>query len=671
MGVYEQDIANATKPEANIDMFVTQDPSITNLNPVAISNCLAGVGTSQAALANAGTQYVFYTNSVPGQTIYYVGIQSEDQMGAEYDFLPVFTDVPFSSLDQNGNQIVNGLLLPTATPTGNNAHPGVTNIFALAIMPMVVEKVTVTNLDQHQNFGDLYGSLSFGGQSVVLNNHDGYGNTFNRLPIAYDDSPDRLLGTTNTDGPGSLLNFRGQSALGPWILTILDDSAGGFTGQVARLTLLIQPHRDLKEPGVIVDVPPGGWFVDYVDVPAGYTNLTFFATNGPPIVNPAIEMFEKYGDDPTLTYYDQEVLLTNTLPGGDGSVSAADVNFASNGILSMAAQTQIIGAITATGAGHTGTGTVSIVSATGGSSTNIVGSIGTSTDYLGTINASGTGISVISGAVNAAALNMGPGGTLELSGASNNITTTAFGNNNAILALNSGAGLNGNITATGAGTTGAGTLFLSGTSNIANGTIGTSTDYLGTIQLGTTPGSSSMTASEITGAVNAAALIMGIGEAGATGSLQLDSATNNITKTAFTINPSDETLLPTLILNTGAGLNGNITATGATSAGAGTLTLAGGNTVNGQIATSTDYLGTINANGAGASTISGAVNAALLNMGPGGGSLQLNNAAGNTTTTDNIAVTLATNNDTLILATGVNLSGIIIAPGVGTAGAAH
>ena len=136
-----RDIANATTPEANMDMFVTLDPSITNLNPVAISNCLAGVGNSRASLANAGTQFVYYTNSAPGQ-VYYVGVQSEDQMAAEYDFLPVFTDVPFSSLDQNGNQIVNGLLLPMPTPRGNNAHPGITNIFALAIMPMEVEKVT-------------------------------------------------------------------------------------------------------------------------------------------------------------------------------------------------------------------------------------------------------------------------------------------------------------------------------------------------------------------------------------------------------------------------------------------------------------------------------------------------------------------------------------------------
>src|SRR5208283_954551 len=76
------------------------------------------------------------------------------------------------------------------------------------------------------------------------------------------------------------------------------------------------------------------------------------------------------GDDATIANSNQISILP-----ADGSVSAADVNFASNGTLSMSAGTQIIGDITATGAGTTGTGTVSIVSATGGSSTNIVGPI--------------------------------------------------------------------------------------------------------------------------------------------------------------------------------------------------------------------------------------------------------------------------------------------------------
>ncbi len=48
MGVYADTVANATRPEADIDLYATTDPSLTNLNPVAMSNCLAGVGDMAA-----------------------------------------------------------------------------------------------------------------------------------------------------------------------------------------------------------------------------------------------------------------------------------------------------------------------------------------------------------------------------------------------------------------------------------------------------------------------------------------------------------------------------------------------------------------------------------------------------------------------------------------------
>jgi subtilisin-like proprotein convertase family protein len=313
MGVYESSVANATRPEADIDLYATTDSGLTNLNPVAISNCLAGAVNSRASLGQGGTEFVFYTNSTQGQ-VYYIGVKSEDQMASEYAFLPVFTSIPFSQLDQNGNQIVNGLVLPVNIPDGNNAHPGVVDVFALAVLPMDVEKVTVINLDEHQNFGDLFGALTFGGQSVVLNNHDGLGNTFGTVPLIYDDSRNPVAGTQPSDGPGNLMNFQGMSALGPWILSVMDNSLT-LTGRVSQFSLLIQPHRDLTGPGIIITVPAGGWFIDYVDVPPGYTNLTFFATNLPPTAVPPLQMYEKLGNEPTLTDYDQRADLTNCIIG--------------------------------------------------------------------------------------------------------------------------------------------------------------------------------------------------------------------------------------------------------------------------------------------------------------------------------------------------------------------
>jgi subtilisin-like proprotein convertase family protein len=319
LGVYADTVANATRPEADIDLYVSTDPSLTNLNPVAISNCLAGVKNSGCSLSQGGTEFVYYTNSVSqsaggSPSVYYVGVKSEDRMASEYAFLAVFTDIPFSGLDQNGNQVVNGLVLPMAIPDGDNAHPGTANVFALAVLPMTVEKVTVTNLDEHENFGDLFGALTFGQQSVVLNNHDGLGYTFNTQPRVYDDSANPVTGTQKSDGPGSLVNFRGKSATGPWILNVMDNALTQ-TGRVSTYTLLIQPHRDLTG-GVTNTIPAHGWFIDYVDVPAGYTNLTFSATNlTVPTTTPAVQMYERFGNEPTVNDYDQTDWLTNCLTG--------------------------------------------------------------------------------------------------------------------------------------------------------------------------------------------------------------------------------------------------------------------------------------------------------------------------------------------------------------------
>ena len=48
MGVFADSDANSTQPEADIDLYVSTDPSLTNLNPMVISNCVNGtqVGAS-------------------------------------------------------------------------------------------------------------------------------------------------------------------------------------------------------------------------------------------------------------------------------------------------------------------------------------------------------------------------------------------------------------------------------------------------------------------------------------------------------------------------------------------------------------------------------------------------------------------------------------------------
>ncbi len=319
MGVFADSTANATRPEADIDLYVSRDPTLMNLNPAAISNADKSVG-------RGGTEFVYYTDSAPGD-VYYVGVYSEDQMAAEYGFIPIFTDIPFSQMNSNGTQVVNGLVLPQNIPGGTPAHPGYVTVFGLAIYPEEIQRVVVTNYIVHQNFGDLIGTLGHGQQSglsaaVVLNNHDSLGSTFGSPPnpFIYDDSGENnILGSRPSDGPGTLNSYVGQQAIGPWILTEVQNTLGQ-TGSVTGFNLYIEPHQNLGK-GVYGTVGPMGWFYGYIDVPSGTASLTILATNltQPASLTPPLELYVNVGSIPTLTDTNEygPAGLTNGTPPGN------------------------------------------------------------------------------------------------------------------------------------------------------------------------------------------------------------------------------------------------------------------------------------------------------------------------------------------------------------------
>ena len=315
MGVYADTQADATQPEADIDLYVTTDPTLTNLNPVAISNCVNGgvtpvYGTTfyGVSLSRGGTEFVVDTNSQPGE-IYYIGVKSEDANGSEYDFLSVFSNQPFSATDPNtGLTVVHGIDLPINIPDGSPKYPGTTNIIALCLSPANVAQITVTNQVWHQNFGDLIGVLNHNNVSAVLNNHDAFHNTYGNPPLVYDDA-NPGHGAIPTDGPGSLRSYVGQSAIGPWILNETDDALTQ-TGTVAGLDLLIRPHQDFNGHKITVLVPAQGWFYDYIDVPPGYTNLTVTAIDLQPNPPNYLLLGVELGAEPTLANTNSLVQLT-------------------------------------------------------------------------------------------------------------------------------------------------------------------------------------------------------------------------------------------------------------------------------------------------------------------------------------------------------------------------
>ncbi|HEV2318984.1 MAG TPA: S8 family serine peptidase, partial [Verrucomicrobiae bacterium] len=321
MGVFANSQANSTTPGADLDLLVTRsstDPNaanLLNLDTNEVYNCVNGLNGDGASLVSGGTDFVAYTN-VPPNEVYYIGVKSENHMGAEYDFIPVFTDVPFGSLDQNGNEYLNAINVPSVIPDGTPSHPGLSFVFLLALYPIEVQNVIVTNVIMHQNFGDLIGSLSHGGKSVVLNNDDFLPNPPGPYTLIYDGyGTNALPGSINPSGPGSLQEFNGTSGQGIWQLTE-EGTVIGQTGLVESSSIFLQKYQN-PENGIFVTVGPQQWFYTYMDVPNGYTNMELYgSTTNYSTATPGaqIQMFLNTGGNPTFTSYLFETNLANPPP---------------------------------------------------------------------------------------------------------------------------------------------------------------------------------------------------------------------------------------------------------------------------------------------------------------------------------------------------------------------
>ncbi len=264
MGVREATIANATTPEADIDLYVSTDPGLINLHDDAVA-------AAYKSLSRGGTETIVLSNAVP-HGVYYVGVKAEDQQAAEYGFLGVFSQNPFSQDNGQGDQTLQGFPVPAQIPDGSPAHPGGTYIFAICPQPMTVQKVVVTNTITHQLVTDLFGELIHSGNYAVLNNHSGSGGVTNFAYVYDDSSQNDTPGSQHTDGPGTLQNFAGQPGVGQWMLAMIDNAPGNV-GTNDNLVIFLSKQQDLKN-GFFADILAHSCRDDYIYVPPEATNLT-------------------------------------------------------------------------------------------------------------------------------------------------------------------------------------------------------------------------------------------------------------------------------------------------------------------------------------------------------------------------------------------------------------
>ena len=124
---------NATRVAgADIDLYVSTNPALTNLDPTVISNAFAGI-QGAVSVNRTGNQVVTFANTAVGQ-VYYIGIKSEDQQGAQYGFAGVASDVPFNQMNSNGDTVVTMHVLPAPIPGGSAASPQYALIFGVTTL---------------------------------------------------------------------------------------------------------------------------------------------------------------------------------------------------------------------------------------------------------------------------------------------------------------------------------------------------------------------------------------------------------------------------------------------------------------------------------------------------------------------------------------------------------
>ena len=310
VGFLQPNQSSPSKPRyhvADLDLYVSQNFGLTNLDPLVMS-------LADRSVTRGGSELVVYTNAAPG-AIYYVGIKSEDQQAADYSFFALASQMPFSQMNSNGSQEVQGF--PVEIPDGSPESPGGTTVVAIAMFPMTIQRVTAEVKITHQLAGDLTGNLSHtatsdaGGEQagwVMLNNHRVWYGPDDTL---YDDSKQGdMTNAIPADGPDSLNSFMGMEAAGVWSFDVVDNALE-HTGRVEALTITIDPLNDTNLLGQAYSrrIGAGGWLYAVVDVPADATNLQVCVTS----TGGAVDLYLRRGDFPTLT--DHDLGLTNTTGG--------------------------------------------------------------------------------------------------------------------------------------------------------------------------------------------------------------------------------------------------------------------------------------------------------------------------------------------------------------------
>ena len=309
--------------EADIDLYVSRDSNLTNLEPAVLDAAFRSTG-------RGGTEYITFDDArVAKDEVFYIGVKSEDQMAAEFGLVGLSTDNANGFMD-NGNLLM--MPMPAIIPDGSAANPGGVSMFGIYTgMPYdTVRKVTATSIIHHEEVGDLWGQLSHDRDGVVLNNHTlaelvtGKPYPTDFVFIYDDDLVNPMPTTIPTDGPGSLNDFKWQPAMGVWQFNMVD-SALSFTGLVEHLNVTVDAIPNLSligNRGIDVHLDPDESKDFLVDAPFNATNMIVQLTEmtGP------VDVYIRKDIEPDIDKkeYDKSTVDAAILPGPDGKIGTED-----------------------------------------------------------------------------------------------------------------------------------------------------------------------------------------------------------------------------------------------------------------------------------------------------------------------------------------------------------
>ena len=294
--------------EADVDLFVSRDPSLLDLNENTIRN-------ADKSTLPGGSEVVIFENQPLGDdVIYYIGVKSEDHQGGQYAFVGISQVDPFDEEDQDGNRVLRGVPLNQGIiPDGTPNEPGAALTLALGnpLNGLTIQSAVAQLSVVHDDIGDLLGNISHNGVNIVMNNHTLFNpnNTFGDLNITYDDF-EQIVPSSPTDGPGSLINYIGENGTGVWLMSMVDNALT-HTGRVFGFNLILTPNQLLEGQGITGVVQPESFSYFVIEVPTDASALDVNLSD----FDLPLDLYLRREELPTQSQFDKRALGTNDSSG--------------------------------------------------------------------------------------------------------------------------------------------------------------------------------------------------------------------------------------------------------------------------------------------------------------------------------------------------------------------